>query len=76
MGSVATRVYTDAGANANRDLIYQLGFIILLVDKELCCNVLHCSSNNLPRHAKWMISSENYAFAYEYDICVLAKILL
>ena len=76
MNSVSLRVYVDAGHNTNSDLTSQLGVVVLLVDKNLRCNILHWSSKKCARHTKSMISAETYAFADGYDVGLSFKMLL
>lgn len=73
MGSDAIHVYTDAGHNTNAYITSHLGVIVLLVDKNILCNVPHWSSKNCTRYMKSMISAETYAFADGYDIDISFK---
>lgn len=66
-GSMHIRAYSDSSFANNEDLLSQLGFIILLCDKSLRCNVLHYASYKARRVTRSVLGAETYAFADALD---------
>ncbi len=65
--SLHLRVYSDASFASNLDLSSQLGFIVLLCDRNLKANILHFASYKSKRVTRSVLGSEIYAFADAFD---------
>ena len=65
--SLHLRVYCDASFASNRDFTSQLGFIILLCDKQNNCHVLDFGSKKSRRVVRSVLGGEVYAFAEAFD---------
>ncbi len=61
------RACCDASFAANKDLSSQLGFIIVISDKNNTANILHFNSFKNKRTARRVLGSKIYAFGDAFD---------
>lgn len=66
-GSIHLRVYADASFSTNDDLSSQLGYIILLADRDGYCHVLDYSSKKSKRVVRSIMGGEVCAFMDAFD---------
>jgi hypothetical protein len=66
-------VFTDASFANNRDLSSQIGFVIVLTDRNQDANILHWSSIKCKRVTRSVLASELYALAHGFDIGAAIK---
>ena len=66
-------VFTDASFANNRDLSSQIGFVIVLTDRNQDANILHWSSIKCKRVTRSILASELYALAHGFDIGAAIK---
>jgi hypothetical protein len=71
--SLKLMVFTDASFANNQDLSSQIGFIIVLSDKDNKANILHWSSIKCKRVTRSVLASELYAMAYGFDMGAVIK---
>ena len=67
------RDYADASFSTNREHTSQLGYIVLLCDKNDNACVLHFTSYKSRRVARSLLGAETYAFADVYDFVYCVK---
>lgn len=65
--------YTDASFVTNLDETSQLGFIVMLSDKDSNANLLHFASYKSQRVARSVLGAEICAFADAYDMAYCVK---
>jgi hypothetical protein len=73
MNSLSLLVFTDASFANNKDLSSQIGFVIVLTDRNQSANVLHWSSIKCKRVTRSVLASELYALAHGFDIGAAIK---
>jgi len=73
MNSFNLLVFTDASFTNNKDLSSQIGFVIVLTDRNQSVNVLYWSSIKCKRVTRSVLASELYALAYSFDIRAAIK---
>ena len=73
MSSLSLLVFTDASFANNKDLSSQIGFVIVLTDRNQSANVLHWSSIKCKRVTRSVLASELYALAHGFDIGAAIK---
>jgi hypothetical protein len=66
-------VFTDASFANNRDLSSQIGFVIVLTDRNQDANIIHWSSIKCKRVTRSILASELYALAHGFDIGAAIK---
>src|SRR6266496_3833994 len=66
-------VFTDASFANNKDLSSQIGFIIVLIDRNRTVNIIHWSLIKCKRVTRSVLASELYALAYRFDIGAAIK---
>ena len=66
-------VFTDASFANNRDLLSQIGFVIVLTDRNQDANILHWSSIKCKRVTRSVLASELYVLAHGFDIAAVIK---
>jgi hypothetical protein len=71
--SLSLVVFTDASFANNRDLSSQIGFVIVLTDRNQSANIVHWSSIKCKRITRSVLASELYALAHGFDIGVAIK---
>lgn len=71
--SLHLKVFSDASFANNLDLSSQLGFIILMCDKNDDCNVIYFSSHKSRRIVRSVLGGEIYAFADAFDVAYIIK---
>ena len=71
--SLSISVYSDASFCNNQDGSSQLGYIILLKDKENKCQPLYWSSHKSRRSSRSVLGSEVMAFADAFDMAFTIK---
>lgn len=67
---------TDASFANARDLKSQLGYLILVVDDDGNCNVLHYGSNRCRRVARSVMAAELFALVLGYDYAYVVRTLM
>jgi hypothetical protein len=65
--------FADASFANNRDLSSQLGYLIVLADKDNNANILHWQSIKCRRKTRSVLASELYAIALAFDISSTLK---
>jgi len=69
-------VFTDASFANNRDLLSQIGFIIVLTDRNQDANILHWSLIKCKRVTRNILASELYALAHGFNIAAVIKLTI
>ena len=69
-------VFTDASFTNNRDLLLQIGFIIILTDYNQDANILHWSLIKCKRVTRSILASKLYALAYSFNIAAVIKLTI
>ena len=73
ISSLSLLVFTDASFVNNKDLSSQIGFVIILTDRNQFANVLHWSLIKCKRVTRSVLASELYALAHGFDIGAAIK---
>ena len=73
INSLSLLVFTDASFANNKDLLSQISFVIVLIDRNQSVNVLYWSSIKYKRVTRSVLASELYALAYSFDIGAVIK---
>jgi hypothetical protein len=73
MNSLSLLVFTDASFANNKDLSSQIGFVIVLTDRNQSANILHWSSIKCKRVTRSVLASELYRLAHGFDIGAIIK---
>ena len=73
LDSVHLRVYTDAAFGTNNDSTSQIGFVILLCDKEDNAHILDYASKKARRVVRSIMGGEFIAFAEGFDRAWILK---
>jgi hypothetical protein len=73
LDSLQLIVFTDASFANNKDLSSQIGFIIVLADKNNQANILHWSSIKCKRITRSVLAAELYAMAHSFDKGMVIK---
>lgn len=60
-------MFNDASFAGNNDLSSQLGYVILLADKNDYCQIIHWSSHKLKRVTRSVLGSKVMKFADGFD---------
>jgi hypothetical protein len=68
INSLSLLVFTDASFANNKDLLSQISFVIVLIDRNQSVNVLYWSSIKYKRVTRSVLASELYALAHGFDI--------
>ena len=66
----------DASFTNNRDLLLQIGFIIVLTDRNQDTNTLHWSLIKCKRVTRSVLASKLYALAYGFNIAAIIKLTI
>ena len=69
-------MFTDSLFANNKDLLSQIGFIIVLADLINKANIIHWSSIKCKRVTKSVLTLELYAIAYRFDIKAVLKSII
>jgi hypothetical protein len=73
MNSLSLLVFTDASFANNKDLSSQIGFVIVLTDRNQSANILHWSSIKCKRVTRSVLASELYGLAHGFDMGAAIK---
>jgi Reverse transcriptase (RNA-dependent DNA polymerase) len=65
--------FTDASFANNKDLSSQIGFVIVIADKDGRANILHWTSIKCKRVTRSVLASELYGMAHGFDIASAIK---
>jgi hypothetical protein len=65
--------FTDSSFANNHDLSSQIGFVIVLADKDDKANILHWSSIKCKRVTRSVLASELYGMAHGFDTAAAIK---
>jgi hypothetical protein len=65
--------FTDSSFANNHDLSSQIGFVIVLADKDNKANILHWSSIKCKRITRSVLASELYGMAHGFDTAAAIK---
>ena len=68
--------FIDSSFANNYDLLSQIGFVIVLVDKNNRANVLHWSSIKCKRITRSVLASELYRMAHRFDTVAAIKVTI
>jgi hypothetical protein len=71
--SLKLLVFTDSSFANNKDHSSQIGYVLVLADKDNKANVIHWSSVKCKRVTRSVLASELYAMAHGFDIGACAK---
>ena len=69
-------VFTDASFANNRDLLSQIGFVIILTDRNQDVNILYWSLIKCKRVTRSILASKLYALAYSFNIAAAIKLTI
>ena len=73
INSLSLLVFTDASFANNKDLLSQIGFVIILIDRNQSVNILYQSSIKYKRVTRSVLASELYRLAHGFDIGAAIK---
>ena len=73
INSLSLLVFIDAFFANNKDLLSQISFVIVLIDRNQSVNVLYWSSIKYKRVTRSVLASELYALAHSFDIGAVIK---
>jgi hypothetical protein len=73
ISSLSLLVFIDASFANNKDLSLQIGFVIILIDRNQSANILYWSLIKCKRVTRSILASELYALAYSFDIGAVIK---
>ena len=73
MNSLSLLVFINASFANNKDLSSQIGFVIILTDRNQSANILHWSSIKCKRVTRSILASKLYRLAYSFDIGAVIK---
>src|SRR6266480_5240874 len=76
LDSLQLIVFTDASFANNKDLSSQIGFVIVLADRNNQANVIHWSSIKCKRITRSVLAAELYAMAHSFDKGMVIKITI
>ena len=76
LNSISVMVFTDASFANNRDLLSQIGFIIILTDHNQDINILHWSLIKCKRVTRNVLAFKLYALAYGFNIAAVIKLII
>ena len=76
INSLSLLVFIDASFANNKDLSSQIGFVIVLIDRNQSVNVLYQSSIKCKRVIRSVLASELYALAHGFDIGAIIKLTI
>ncbi len=66
-------VFTDTSFTNNKDLSSQIGFIIMLADRNNQANVIHWSSIKCKRITRSVLAAELYAMVHSFNKGIVIK---
>ena len=66
-------IFTDASFANNKDLSLQIGYVIVLTDRNHSANIIHWSSIKCKRVTRSVLASELYGLAHGFDIGAAIK---
>jgi hypothetical protein len=69
-------VFIDALFTNNRDLSFQIGYILVLIDGTGYTNIIHWSSTKYKRVTRSILASELYNMAYGFNMGALVKSII
>jgi hypothetical protein len=73
ISSLSLLVFTDASFANNKDLSLQIGFVIILIDRNQSANILYWSLIKCKRVTRSILASKLYALAHGFDIRAVIK---
>jgi hypothetical protein len=76
MSSLSLLVFIDASFTNNNNLSLQIGFIIILIDRNQSVNILYWSLIKYKRVTHSILAFELYALAYSFDIKAVIKLTI
>ncbi|KHJ30833.1 hypothetical protein EV44_g3495 [Erysiphe necator] len=71
--SIELVVFTDSSFANNKDFSSQIGFVVVLKDKENRANILHWSSTKCKRITRSVLAAELYALVNGFDSATTIK---
>ena len=71
--SLSLVIFTDASFANNKDLSLQIGYVIVLTDRNHSANIIYWSSIKYKRVTRSVLASELYGLAYGFDIGATIK---
>ena len=66
----------DASFANNRDLLSQIGFIIVLIDRNQDVNILYWSSIKYKQVTRSVLASKLYILAHGFNIAAVIKLTI
>jgi hypothetical protein len=66
----------DASFANNRDLLLQIGFVIILIDYNRDANILHWSLIKYKQVTRSILASKLYALAYSFNIGAAIRLII
>jgi hypothetical protein len=76
MSSLSLLVFIDASFANNKDLLSQISFVIILIDRNQSANVLHWSLIKCKRVTYSVLASKLYALAHGFNIGAAIKSII
>lgn len=76
ISTIKLEVLVDAGFATNKDLISQLGYILIVMDGEEKSNTLHYGSIKSRRIIRSVLVAELFAMAHGFDIAATMHLAL
>jgi hypothetical protein len=73
MNSLSLLVFIDASFANNKDLLSQIGFVIVLTDCNQSANILHWSFIKCKRVTRSVLASKLYRLAHGFNMGAIIK---
>ena len=74
--SLSLVIFTDASFANNKDLSLQIGYVIVLTDRNYSVNIIYWLSIKYKRVTRSVLASELYGLAYRFDIGATIKLTI
>ena len=76
LNSLSLLAFMDASFANNKDLLSQIGFVIVLTDYNQDVNILYWSSIKCKQVICSVLASELYTLAYGFDIVAVIRLII
>jgi hypothetical protein len=73
LASLGIAVFADSSFANNSDKTSQIGFVIVLTDKNKTANIVHCTSVKCKRVTRSALAAELYAMSLGFDYAAVIK---
>ena len=76
ISSLSLLVFIDASFANNKDLLSQISFVIVFIDRNQSINILHWSLIKCKRVTRSILASKLYALAHGFNIRAAIKSII